>query len=104
MRRIMGRVRNMLKLPDGTQHWPSFPEDRWVGIAPIQQLQVVQKSLDTIVLKVKSARALTAVEMSQLTDTFKTTLKFPHRITIEPVASIVRNKNAKFEDFISEIT
>lgn len=103
IRRIMGRVRNMLKLPDGTQHWPSFPEDRWVGIAPIQQLQVVQKSLDTIVLKVKSARELTATEVVQLVETFKDTLKFPYRITVEPVASIPRSKNAKFEDFISEI-
>ncbi|MEQ1772645.1 MAG: hypothetical protein ABL891_02575 [Burkholderiales bacterium] len=103
IRRIMGRVRNMIKLPDGTQHWPSFPEDRWVGIAPIQQLQVVQKSLDTIVLKVKSARELNATEVSQLIETFKLTLKFPHRITVEPIETILRNKNAKFEDFVSEI-
>ncbi len=103
IRRIMGRVRNMLKLPDGTQHWPSFPEDRWIGIAPIQQLQVVQKSLDTIVLKVKSTRDLTATEVSRLIETFQQTLKFPHRITVESVASIPRSKNSKFEDFISEI-
>jgi len=103
IRRIMGRVRNMLRLPDGTQHWPSFPEERWIGIAPIQQLQVVQKALDTVVLKVKSARALTGTEVSRLTDTFRDTLGFPHTITVEQVTEFPRKKNSKFEDFISEI-
>ncbi len=99
----MGRVRNMLKLLDGTQHWLSFPEDRWIGIAPIQQLQVIQKALHIIVLKVRCERALTEVEISRLTDTFRDTLGFPHSITVEQVDTIPRGKNAKFEDFISEI-
>jgi hypothetical protein len=96
-------MRSTVTLPDGTQHWPSFPEYRWIGIAPIQQLQVVQKSLDAIVLKVKSERALTSEETSRLVHTFKLTLKFPYQITLEPVMCIPRIKNAKFEDFISEI-
>ncbi len=103
IRRILGRERNMLKLPDGTEHWPSFPEDRWVDIAPIQQLQVVQKHLDEVVLKIKSERSLTNDEMFRLVEIFKTTLAFPYRVTIERVTSIPRNKNAKFEDFICEI-
>jgi phenylacetate-CoA ligase len=103
IRRIMGRRRNMLKLPDGTQHWPSFPERGWVDIAPIEQLQVVQKSLDTVVLKVRSARALTDEEAARLVATFRTTLQFPHRIVVEPVAAIPRAANQKFEDFVSEL-
>ena len=102
--RIMGRQRNMLKLPDGREHWPSFPEDRWVGIAPIQQLQVIQKSFDELVLKIKAERALTEEERIHLIETFKATLGFPHNISIEEVTLIPRGKNAKFEDFISEIT
>ena len=103
LRRILGRRRNMLLLPDGTQHWPSFPEDRWADIAPIQQLQAVQKALDEIVLRIRAQRPLTADESAQLIATFKDTLKFPHRISIEHVATIARTANAKFEDFVSEI-
>jgi phenylacetate-CoA ligase len=103
IRQIMGRQRNMLKLPDGTQHWPSFPETAWVGIAPIQQLQVVQRSLDAIVLKVRAPRALTSAEASQLVATFRSVLGFPHRITIEPVAAIPRGASMKHEDFVSEL-
>lgn len=101
--RIMGRRRNMLKLPDGTQHWPSFPESAWVGIAPIRQIQVVQKALDTIVLKIRAERALTGAEASQLIDVFRTVLAFPHRIAIEPVSSIPRSPSLKYEDFVSEL-
>jgi phenylacetate-CoA ligase len=103
LRRIVGRRRNMLRLPDGTQHWPSFPEERWVGIAPIEQLQVVQTALDEIVLRVAAKRALTAEENARLIAAFKDTLRFPHGIAIEQVASIPRKPNAKFEDFVSEI-
>ncbi len=101
--RILGRQRNMLKLPDGSQHWPSFPEDRWVGIAPIRQVQVVQKNLDEIVLRVVAPRDLTQGESARLIDTFRDTLKFPHRIEIEQVESISRSGNFKFEDFLSEL-
>ncbi len=103
IRRIMGRERNMLKLPGGTEHWPSFPENLWVGIAPIQQLQVVQECLDEVILKIKSERPLTQGEKLHLVEVFKTTLAFPYRITIEQVTSIPRGKNSKFEDFISHI-
>jgi len=103
LQEIVGRQRNMLKLPDGSQHWPSFMEDRWVGIAPIRQVQVVQKKLDQIVLRVVAPRPLSPEESARLIDTFKDTLKFPHRIEIERVDSIPRGRNFKFEDFLSEI-
>ena len=103
LQQILGRVRNMLKLPDGSRHWPSFPEDRWAHIAPIRQVQVVQKKLDEIVLRVVSTRVLSDEERGKLIDTFRDTLRFPHRIDIERVESIPRGGNFKFEDFRSEI-
>lgn len=104
LKQIFGRVRNMLRLPDGTRHWPSFPEDRWVGIAPIRQVQVVQKAPDHILLRVVAHRPFSDAESAQLIDTFADTLRFPHRIDIERVESIPRGRNAKFEDFLSEIS
>ena len=101
LQRIRGRQRNMLRLPDGTRHWPSFPEERWVGIAPIQRLQVVQKALDRIVLQICAERPLTDDESARLASTFAATLKFPHQIQIEQLASFTRTD--KFEDFICEV-
>jgi len=101
--RIVGRRRNMIRLPDGTEHWPSFPEGRWAGIAPIKQLQAIQRTLETVALKVVASRPLTSDEIVRLQQTFADMLCFPHRIVVEQVAEIPRQANNKFEDFVSEL-
>ena len=103
LQQIVGRRRNMLRLPDGTEHWPSFPEDRWAGIAPIRQLQAVQTTLETVVLRVVTSRSLTADELVRLQQVFAEMLCYPHEIVVEPVADIPRQANSKFEDFVSEL-
>jgi hypothetical protein len=72
-------------------------------LAPIRQIQVVQTRLDEILLRVVTPRPLSTEEEAQLIDTFKDTLKFPHRIGIERVDAIPRRRNFKFEDFLSEL-
>ena len=103
LERIVGRRRNMLRLPDGSQHWPSFPEARWSEIGTIEQVQVVQTALDRVVLRVVVAQPLSAQEEEQLRQTFADMLCFPHTIVVEEVAAIPRQANAKFEDFVSEL-
>lgn len=103
LERIAGRRRNMLRLPDGTEHWPSFPEDRWAGIAPIRQLQVVQTAIDRVMVRAVAGRPLTASEVDALRRIFAEVLCFPHEITVAEVEHIPRPPNAKFEDFVSEL-
>lgn len=100
---IVGRRRNMLRLPDGTEHWPSFPEERWAGIAPIRQLQAVQTAIAQVRLRVVASRSLTSAETRQLQETFVEMLCFPHEIVVDEVAEIPRQANAKFEDFVSQV-
>lgn len=100
LERIVGRKRNMIRLPDGTEHWPSFPEERWLGIAPIRQLQAVQVAIDTVVLRVVADRGLSRNEIDRLEQAFAEMLRFPHRIMVEEIAGIPRQANAKFEDFV----
>ncbi len=103
LEQLVGRRRNMLRLPDGTEHWPSFPEERWAGIAPIRQLQAVQTTLETVVLRVVVSRPLTADEVIRLRQVFADMLCFPHQIVVEQVPEIPRQANSKFEDFVSEL-
>ncbi len=103
LHQIVGRRRNMLRLPDGTEHWPSFPEERWAGIAPIRQLQVVQRTLETVALRVVASRPLSSAEIVRLQHVFGEMLCFPHQIVIEQVSDIPRQANNKFEDFVSEL-
>jgi phenylacetate-CoA ligase len=101
LERIVGRTRNMLRLPDGTQHWPSFPEERWVGIAPIQQLQAVQTALGRVVLRVVCSRPMTVAEIDNLKSVFAEMLCFPHDIIVAEVDEIPRSTAGKFEDFVN---
>ncbi|MFZ5563750.1 MAG: phenylacetate--CoA ligase family protein, partial [Thermodesulfobacteriota bacterium] len=43
LNRVMGRQRNMLRLPDGTRQWPSFSPRKWPHADRIRQVQIVQK-------------------------------------------------------------
>lgn len=104
LERIAGRQRNMLRLPDGSEHWPSFPEVRWAGVAPIRQLQVVQTAIDRVVLRAVVGRPLTSSEVDALRRVFADILCFPYEIVVAEVDHIPRPPNAKFEDFVSELS
>lgn len=103
IRRILGRMRNMLRLPDGRRFYPSFPAEAWAGIAPIRQLQVVQRTLHDIEIRLVAERRLSAGEKAELTTAFQRTLAYPFRIGFQYVTEIGRSGNYKFEDFISEL-
>jgi phenylacetate-CoA ligase len=101
--RILGRKRNMLRLLDGRRYYPSFPAEDWAGIAPIRQLQVVQRTLDDIELRLVAERPLTAPEEARLFAAFQRSLAHPFRIALAYRDQIGRSGNYKFEDFISEL-
>lgn len=103
IRRVLGRERNLVMLPDGRRHWPSFPEEDWMQAAPIQQLQLVQKTTERIEARVAAPRELTAEEEGRLSEIFAASLG--HAFTFEYVYmdEIPRGPNGKFEDFVSEV-
>lgn len=101
--RVLGRTRNLVRLPDGRRFFPSFPADEWAGIAPIRQVQVVQRTLEEIELRMVAERPLTAAEEARLTAVFQRSLTHPFRITLVYREAIGRSGNYKFEDFISEL-
>lgn len=103
LKRIMGRQRNLITLPDGKQHWPSFPEESWGHIAPIRQIQLVQKSFELIEVRLVSDRPLTDKEEGQLIKVLQEQLGYPFSITLKYLDKIERSASNKYEDFISEL-
>jgi phenylacetate-CoA ligase len=101
--RIMGRSRNMLRLPDGSSHWPSFPSETWIDIAPIRRLQLVQHGLQAIEARIVAERDLDADEEVRLVAALRGTLGYPFDISVTRVEAIGRSGNYKFEDFICRI-
>jgi phenylacetate-CoA ligase len=103
IRRIFGRVRNMLRLPDGSQRHPRFGESQFGAIAPVLQFQVVQKSLSEIEVALVVARALTTDEENTLRTLILKNLGYPFNLTFSYRAEIPLLASGKYEDFRSEI-
>ena len=87
-RRILGKPRHMLRLPDGGLRFPR--------IAPVQQFQAVQKSLDAIEVHLVVARTLTADEelklrahaLERLEQPFAVTFVYLAKYRAPPAASL----------------
>ena len=102
--RIMGRERNMLTLPDGRRHWPSFPAECWTGIAPIRQLQLIQRDLDTIEACLVVEQPLSAAQEQRLTAMLHERFGHPFAIRFSYPKRIERQPGHKYEDFVSEVS
>ena len=104
LKRILGRQRNMLTLPDGSQHWPSFPSALWLTAAPIRQFRVIQTARNSLEVTYAMDRALTASEEKALKEAIGERLGYAFNIVWNRVDLIERTPNAKYEDFVSQLS
>jgi len=104
IKRIMGRVRNMLTRPDGSRHWPSFPAELWTAIAPVRQFQLIQHELDKIEVRLVVARPLIESEEKGLVTMLQDRFGYPFAIKFSYQENLERSAGGKFEDFISKVS
>lgn len=105
LKRVIGRERNMITLPDGSRHWPSFPSEEWLAINPdIKQFRLVQHELNTIEVQIVVPEEHRTIDLeikisSMLNRRFGADFwySFTYLDEIRP------GKNGKFEDFISHV-
>jgi phenylacetate-CoA ligase len=97
---VLGRVRNLVRTPDGRRYWP-VGLGRFKSITSIRQFQYVQSAPDTIQLQLLLNRPLTEEERSQVVECVRTALGYPFRVEIVPVPEIRRGPTGKFEEFLS---
>jgi phenylacetate-CoA ligase len=105
LRRILGRQRNLLVLPNGERRWPIFdagerPED----LPLFYQFQIIQRSLSKVDVNVVRDADLSPHEADILKRYVQQMLGHPFEVAIARVAAIPRNRTGKFEDFISEVS
>jgi phenylacetate-CoA ligase len=104
LKRIMGRYRNLLTLPDGTRRWPRLGyESRLHDIAPIELMQMVQRSVEEIDVRLVMPRPLADDERESLSTFICNNLGHPFRLRFEYTDSIRNPANGKIEQFISLI-
>ncbi len=100
--RVLGRVRNMLRLPDGSEVWPLIGEPTYAEIPAIRQFQIGQKSSELLEMRLVTQRPLTTEEESKLRDIVLKRLGHHFEIALSYHESIPRSAGGKFEDFKRE--
>ncbi len=100
---IAGRSRNMVQLPDGSQRSPNLPGKLWLSIAPFRQFRLLQRSLESVVVRYVIDRPLTQGEARELIAALQDTLGHPFDIQLERLPEIERSVNGKYEVFVCEL-
>ncbi len=101
LRRIVGRERNLMKLPDGSKFWPQFGMRDPEATRMVKQYQIIQTSLERLEMKVVADHPLTEHEQSWITALVRTKVKHPFEVVIEQVeGELPKGPNGKFHEFM----
>jgi phenylacetate-CoA ligase len=100
--RIVGRRRGMVTYPDGRTAWPLFTI-ACREAARYRELQLVQPTVDALVVRVVPDGAFTDADRAGLIAALHRSLAHPFAITIEVVDELARSPAGKLEEFVSHV-
>lgn len=104
LKRIVGRSRNMLILPDGRRIWPLLADHLFNDIDTIRQHQLIQRSPEMIEARLVTEVPLTIEQERRLVDLVHQLLGYAFEMKFVYFdKSIPGTEEGKFEDFICEI-
>jgi phenylacetate-CoA ligase len=103
LKRILGRVRNMLRMPDGNTRWPNFMLAKVHGDLPLAQIQIVQTALDALELRAVPEQRFSAQDEARLLEYIRDWAGPQFKVSVRIVAAIPRSQSGKFEEFMSLI-
>ena len=104
LKRIVGRERNMVRVPDGRSFWPLVGFARYRDVAPIRQYQLVQREPEAIEVRLVSDAPLTVQQEQRLGGVIRESLGFPFRLQfVYFPEQIPRSPGGKFEEFVCEL-
>jgi phenylacetate-CoA ligase len=101
LQRIAGRVRNMLRDPEGRMRFPSFPASMLMALAPLRQVRLVQRTLHDIEFQYVASRELTLSEVERLTRALRERFGYPFDFIFTRMPAIERQAGGKYEEFLS---
>lgn len=100
--RVQGRVRNLVRTPDGRRYWP-VALGRVRRIPSLVQAQFVQTALDTVELRCVLSAPLDDAALEDAKTQARMALGYRFNIVVVPVEEIPRGPTGKFEEFLSLI-
>lgn len=101
IKKILGRRRNLVQLPDGSSHWPRIGSPEYLKIAPIRRFQVIQTSFTTLEFRHIVDEALTQEQMEAFTELIRRCIGYPFDVQF---IRVMQFPQGKFEEFISHVT
>ncbi len=102
--RIMGRERNLIRMPDGTRHWPLMGYDRYREIAGVRQYQLIQLDRETVEVRLVTDTPVTPAQQAKLQDHIQATLGHPFDLRFVYFEDrLPVSLSGKFEEFVSLI-
>ena len=108
LKRIIGRQRNMLILPDGRRIWPSVADAELLeklvpDMPPIQQFQYIQRSMTELELKMVVPQRLTEAQERGLRQYVQKIFFHPFNVILTYTEAIPCGPTGKYEDFRCEV-
>ena len=101
LRRVLGRERNLILMPDGSRHWPLVGFGAFRDAAPVAQYQLIQHSREEIEVRLVAERPVTEAEEAQLADTIRGALGHDFALRFAYFeGEIPRGPGGKFEEFV----
>lgn len=103
LEQILGRQRNMMRLPDGGRRWPLCDLTKMPDIPGVVQYQYRQAALDTLEVSLVTGPDFRREDEPRLTAFIHRKLEYPFNIRYRYCSEIARGAEGKFEDFICAV-
>lgn len=100
--RVLGRARNMVRLPNGHRHYANY--NRMVeGFDKIIQFQIVRRTEEGLEMRLVARAPLDPSEEDALRARIRERFAYPFVVDFSYCSEIARGPGGKFLDFVSEV-
>lgn len=104
LKRIVGRERNLIVMPDGTRHWPLVGFHRFRDVAPVAQYQLIQQTRDDIEVRLVVEHPLTPQQESDLRGVIQEALGHPFALHFNYFeGTLPKSASGKFDEFVCNV-
>ncbi len=103
LRRVLGRYRNLVTLPDGRMRWPKLRFEEMREFAVVEKMQMVQLDLERVAVRLVAPAPLDNEQLARLTQLIRANLGHPFALDFEYVDDVRNPANGKVEQFISRL-
>lgn len=98
IKKILGRRRNKVKLPDGSEHWPRIGSREYRTIAPIQRFQMAQVEAKVLELRLICPSTLSVDQENALCKLIHASIGYPFEVRFVYLKEFPKGK---FEEFVN---